>query len=147
MCKNLALLVFLPRANQCWLVAQYNCLEFKKFARIWLLKMLSFSCQKNPLSLSIILLLEVLYTEQPDDGFLNFFLLIKCASRIMVLLVPVNFMFIQESLVEGFVLKKNFSSYSYVEAALTTIVRRELSVYYVPLDFFAQSNSIHFWKP
>ena len=109
--------------------------------------MLSFSCQKNPLSLSIILLLEVLYTEQPDDGFLNFFLLIKCASRIMVLLVPVNFMFIQEILVEGFVLKKNFSNYSYVEAALTTIVRRELSVYYVPLDFFAQSNSIHFWKP
>ena len=35
--------------------------------------MLSFSCQKNLLSLSIILLLEVLYTEQPDDGFLNFF--------------------------------------------------------------------------
>ena len=47
----------------------------------------------------------------------------------MVLLVPVNFMFIQEILVEGFVLKKNFSNYSYVEAALTTIVRRELPVY------------------
>ena len=27
--QNLALLVLLPRANQCWLVAQYNCLEFQ----------------------------------------------------------------------------------------------------------------------
>ena len=46
--------------TEVWLVAQYNCLEFKTFARIWFLKMLSFWCQKNPLSLSIPLLLEVL---------------------------------------------------------------------------------------
>ena len=46
--------------------------------------------------------------EEPDDGFLNFFfsLLNMCASRIMALLVPVHFMFMQEILMEGFVLKK-----------------------------------------
>ena len=56
--------------------------------------------------------------EQADDGFLKVFLLNMCASRIMVLLAPVYFMFIQEILIEGFVSKKNFSSYSFVEAAL-----------------------------
>ena len=56
--------------------------------------------------------------EQADDGFLKVFLLNMCAPRIMVLLVPVYFMFIQEILIEGFVSKKNFSSYSFVEAAL-----------------------------
>ena len=50
--------------------------------------------------------------EEPDDDFLKFILL-------MALLVPVNFMFIQENLVEGFVSKKNFSSYSFMESALT----------------------------
>ena len=117
--RNLALLVLLPRANQCWLMAQYNCLEFKNFARIWLLKMLLIWCQKKSLPLSIPLLLDVLFMEQPDDGSLNFFLLNKCASRIMALMVPVHFLFIQEILIEVFVLKKNFSSYSYVEDALT----------------------------
>ena len=70
--------------------------------------------------------------EQPDDDFLIFFLLNMCAPRIMALLVPVyfilyenfllvpiHFMFIRELLTEGFVLKKHFSSYSFVEAALT----------------------------
>ena len=56
--------------------------------------------------------------EQPDDGFLIFFLLNMCAPRIMTLLVPVHFLFIQEILIEGFVLEKNVSSYSFVEAAL-----------------------------
>ena len=45
--------------------------------------------------------------EEPDDGFLKFFLLNMCAPRIMALLVPVHFMFMQEILMEGFVLKKN----------------------------------------
>ena len=56
--------------------------------------------------------------EQPDDGFLKYFLLNMCAPRIMALLVPVHFIFIQEILIEGFVLKNNFSSYSFVEGAL-----------------------------
>ena len=42
-----------------------------------------------------------------------------CAPRIMALLVLVHFMFKQEILIDGFVLKKNFSSYSFAEAALT----------------------------
>ena len=50
--------------------------------------------------------------EKPDDDFLKFILL-------MALLVPVSLMFIQENLVDGFVSKKNFSSYSFVETALT----------------------------
>ena len=66
-----------------WLVAQYNCLEFKNFIRIWLLKMLFVWCQKNSLSISILLLLEVLYMEKPDDNFLNFFPLNMRAPRIM----------------------------------------------------------------
>ena len=45
--------------------------------------------------------------EEPDDGFLKFFLLNMCAPRIMALLVPVHFMFMQEILMVGFVLKKN----------------------------------------
>ena len=53
--------------------------------------------------------------EQPDYRFLKFFLLNMCAPRIMAFLVPADFMFIQEILIEGFVLKKNFSSYSFVE--------------------------------
>ena len=57
--------------------------------------------------------------EEPDDDFLKFFLLNMRAPKIMALLVPVHFMFIREILAEGFVLKKNFSSYSFVEAALT----------------------------
>ena len=57
--------------------------------------------------------------EQPDDGFLKFFLLNMCALRIMDLLVPAHFMFIQEILTDGFILKTNFSSYSFVETALT----------------------------
>ena len=77
-------------------MAQYNCLEFKNFARIWLLKILSFWCQKNSLSLSIPLLLEVLHMEQLDDGFLEIFLLDMCAPRIMALLVPVHLIFIRE---------------------------------------------------
>ena len=57
--------------------------------------------------------------EEPDNNFLKFFLLNMRAPKIMALLVPVHFMFIREILAEGFVLKKNFSSYSFVEAALT----------------------------
>ena len=57
--------------------------------------------------------------EQPDDVFFIFFLLNMCAPRIMALLVPVHFLFIQEILIEGFVLEKNVSSYSFVEPALT----------------------------
>ena len=57
--------------------------------------------------------------EEPDDDFLKFILLNLFASLIMALLTPVNFMYIQENLVEGFVSKKNFSSYSFVETALT----------------------------
>ena len=49
----------------------------------------------------------------------NFFLLNICAPKIMAFLVPVHFMFIREILAGGFALKKNFSSYSFVEAALT----------------------------
>ena len=103
--------------NQCWLVAEYNYLEFKNFARVWLLKMLLFWCKKYSLSVSISLLLEVLYTKQPDDGFLNLSLLNMCAARIMALMVPVHFIFIQEHLIEAFVFKKNFRSYSFVEAS------------------------------
>ena len=58
--------------------------------------MLSFRCQKNSLSLSIPLLLEVLYMEHRDDGFLEIFSLNMCAPRIMALLVPVHLMFIRE---------------------------------------------------
>ena len=86
----------------------YNCLECKNFARISLLKVLSFWCQKNLLSLSIPLLLEVLCMEQPDDNFLKFFLLNMCSPRTTALLVPAYFMFIQEILIDGFVLKKEF---------------------------------------
>ena len=110
--------------------------------------------------------------EEPDDDFLKFFLLNMCTPKIMALLAPVHFMFIQEILVgtrtfhvyarnscwypyilcsyenfllvpvhfmfiqeilvgtrtfyvhmrnsyRGFCFKKNFSSYSFVEAALT----------------------------
>ena len=117
--RDLVLLVLLPRENQCWLVEQCNCFEFKNFARIWLLKMLPFWCQKQSLSLSILLLLEVLYREEPDHNFFDFFLLSMSAPRIMALLVPVHFLFIQEILLEGFVFKKNVSSYSFAEAALT----------------------------
>ena len=46
--------------------------------------------------------------EQPDDGFFKKILLNICAPRIMTLLVPAHFMFIQENLIEGFVLKKEF---------------------------------------
>ena len=56
--------------------------------------------------------------EEPDDDFLKFSLLNMCAPKIMALLVPIHFMFIRELLTEGFVLKKNFSSYSFLEAAL-----------------------------
>ena len=69
--------------------------------------------------------------EEPDDDFLKFSLLNMCAPKIMALLVPVHFMFIREILVgtrtfyvytrnsyRGFCFKKNFSSYSFVEAAL-----------------------------
>ena len=71
------------------------------------------------LSLSIPLLLEVLYMEEPDHGFSNFFLLDMCAPRIMTFFMPVHFLFIQEILKESFVLKKNVSSYSFMKAALT----------------------------
>ena len=57
--------------------------------------------------------------EEPDDDFLKFVLLNLFASLIMAFLVPVHFMFIQENLVKSFVSKKNFSSYSLVETALT----------------------------
>ena len=46
--------------------------------------------------------------EQTDDGFFNFFLLNMCAPRTMVLLLPAHFMFMQEILIEGFVIKKEF---------------------------------------
>ena len=59
--ENLALLVLLPIANQFLQVAQYNCLEFKNFARIWPLKLLLFWCKKKSLLFSFQLLLEVLY--------------------------------------------------------------------------------------
>ena len=65
------------------------------------------------------LILEVLYMEESDDDFLKFFLLNMRAPKIMALLAPVHFMFIREILGEGFVLKNNFNSYSFVEAALT----------------------------
>ena len=42
--------------------------------------------------------------EEPDDDFLNFFLLNMCAPKIMALLVPVHFMW--KILTEGFVLRK-----------------------------------------
>ena len=57
--------------------------------------------------------------EEPDDDFLKFFLLNMCAPMVMALLVPVHFTLLREILEEGFVLKKKFSSYSFVEAALT----------------------------
>ena len=57
--------------------------------------------------------------KKTDEGYLKFFLLNMCAPRIMALLVLVHFMFKQEILIDGFVLKKNFSSYSFAEAALT----------------------------
>ena len=57
--------------------------------------------------------------EEPDDDFSNFFLLNMRAPKIMALLVPVHFIFIREILAEGFLLKKNFSSLIFVEAALT----------------------------
>ena len=63
--------------------------------------------------------LEVLYTEEPDDDFLKFILLNFFASLIVALLVPVHFMFMQKNLVEGFVSKKNFGSYSFVETVPT----------------------------
>ena len=50
---------------------------------------------------------------------MKFFLVNMCAPRIMALLVPVHFMFNQEILIDGFVLKKNFSSSSFAEAAVT----------------------------
>ena len=67
--------------------------------------------------------------EKTDDGFLNIFLLNVCAPRIMALLIPVHFMFTQQILIEGFVLKKNFSSYSFVEAAVT-IGKLFLDIFY-----------------
>ena len=67
--------------------------------------------------------------EQPDDGFLKLFLLNMCTPRIRALLVPAHFMFIQEILIKGFVLKKNFSSYSFVEAVLT-IRKLFLDIFY-----------------
>ena len=59
--ENLALLVLLPIANQFLQVAQYNCLEFNNFTRIWPLKLLLFWCKKKSLLFSFQLLLEVLY--------------------------------------------------------------------------------------
>ena len=67
--------------------------------------MLPFGARKNLLSLSLPLLLEVLCMEQPDDGFFKFFFVKHVAPRIMTLLVPAHFMFIQENLIEAFVLK------------------------------------------
>ena len=77
-----------------------------------------FDAKKSP-SFSIPAGLEVLYMEEPDDDFLKLILLNLFASLIMALLVTVNVMFIQENLVKGFVSKKNFSSYNFVETALT----------------------------
>ena len=48
--------------------------------------------------------------EQPDDGPLICFLLNMCAPKFMGLLVPVTFLFIQEIMIQGFVLKNNVSS-------------------------------------
>ena len=47
----------------------------------------------------------------------------------MALLVPTRFMFIQEIVIEGFALKQNFSSYSFLEAALT-ITKLFLDIFY-----------------
>ena len=108
--QNLALLVLLPRANQYWLVAQYNCLEFKNFARIWLLVLVP---KKFTLTFNSIVTGGFIYGAA-WWWFFEFLLLNMCAPRIMALLVPVHFMFIQEIVIEGFVLKKNVSSYSFV---------------------------------
>ena len=54
--------------------------------------------------------------EQPDDGLLSFFWLNMCAPRIMSLLVPAHFMFIQEILIEGFILKKEFQYLQFCES-------------------------------
>ena len=91
--QNLALLVLLPRVNQCWLVAQYNCLEFKNFTIICLLKRnaLMLVPKKIHSHFQFHLLLEVLYMEEPDHVFLTFFFLLNmCAPRIITLLVPVQ---------------------------------------------------------
>ena len=77
--------------------------------------------------------------EEPDDDFLKFILLNLFASLIMALLLPVNFMFIQENLVEGFVSKKNFITYSFVETALTMRRLCEISKSYFCIYF------CHFW--
>ena len=58
--------------------------------------------------------------EGPYDSFLKLFLLNMCPPKIIALLVPVHFMFIREILAEGFALENILSSYSFVEAALTT---------------------------
>ena len=46
--------------------------------------------------------------EQPDDSFFKLFLSKICAPRIMSLLVPAHFMFIQGFLIDGIVLEKEF---------------------------------------
>ena len=86
----------------------YNCLKCKNFARIWLLKMLSFWCQKNWLSLSIPLLLEVLFVWNNLMMVSWGFFWLNMCPWIMSLLLPAHFMFIQEILMEGFILKKEF---------------------------------------
>ena len=52
--------------------------------------------------------------------FYYFFVVVKMRlPRIMALLVSVHFLFIEEILIEGFVLKENGNGYSFVEVALT----------------------------
>ena len=46
--------------------------------------------------------------ERPDDGFLKYFLLKMCVPRIIALLVPTDFTFKKENLIDGFILKKEF---------------------------------------
>ena len=46
--------------------------------------------------------------ERPDDGFLKYFFLKMCVPRIIALLVPTDFTFKKENLIDGFILKKEF---------------------------------------
>ena len=117
--QNFVLLVLLLRANQCWLAEQYNCLEFKNFAKILLLKMLSIWCQTNHCHFKFHCYWRFYIWKNLIMVFRIFFLLDMCARRIKTFFVPVHFLFIQEILKESFVLKKSVSSYSFMKAALT----------------------------
>ena len=57
--------------------------------------------------------------EQPDDGFLNFFLVNNVCSQDYDLVGTSTFYVYTRSSYRGLCFKKEFSSYSFVEAALT----------------------------